>query len=67
MAYRIFVTDALCNIAKNTAKNGGEYPAKRFIEHIKDMESPPETRTEAEIIESIREKLRRLNNGGNSI
>ena len=65
MAYRIFVTDALRSIAKNTAglANGGEYPSKRYVDVIQMLEAEPETRTPQEIIENTKDSLRRLGNG----
>lgn len=69
LAYRIFVTDALRNIAKNTAingGNGGEYPSKRFAELIRDFGKDESDVTKEEIVSRIKGSLRRLANGSTS-
>lgn len=59
LAYRIYVTDALKQITENTAKfGGGGYIRARFADIIHP--APEETRTSAEIIENIRDKLNKL-------
>ena len=58
-AYKCYVTDALRLITENTAKaNGGRYLQARYIEYIEPIKE--ETRTEEEVITSLKEKLRRL-------
>uniref|UniRef100_A0AAU8B6A7 Uncharacterized protein n=1 Tax=Dulem virus 33 TaxID=3145751 RepID=A0AAU8B6A7_9CAUD len=55
-AYRIYVTDCLRLIAKNTAPMAhGEYIGKRFADIINPK--PEETRTADEIIDHIKKKL----------
>lgn len=57
--YRIYVTDALKLIAENTSKYaGGGYLKIRFADIINPK--PEETRTAGEIITSITDKLRKL-------
>lgn len=66
LAYRIFVTDTLKAIAKNSAtlsRGGGEYPSMRFLDFINKVETPEDNRTQEEIIEQIRGSLRRLGDG----
>ena len=59
VAYRIYVTDALRNISENTAKyGGGSYIQSRFADIIHPR--PEDNRTQAEIVEQIRGKLRKL-------
>ena len=56
-AYQICVTDALKVIAENTAHaNGGLTLNMRFADVISDEQ--PEERTEEEIINNLKEKLR---------
>ena len=55
-AYRIYVTDCLRMIAKNTAPIAlGEYIGKRYLDIINPK--PEETRTADEIIDHIKKKL----------
>lgn len=60
--YRVYVTDALQVIAENTSKfGGGKYLQARYA----DMALPPvpkkeETRTAEEVIDGIKDKLRKL-------
>ncbi len=57
-AYKVYISDVLRIISENTAKySGGSYVKVRYSELI----DPPkkETRTSEEIIENIRNKLRR--------
>ena len=58
-AYRIYVTDGIKIITENTARYfGGRHFEARFIDVI---EPPPEeTRTSDEIVENIREKIKKL-------
>ena len=57
LAYRIYISDALCKISENTAKfGGGGYMKVRFADII--MPRPEDDRTSDEIISHIREKLR---------
>ena len=57
--YRAYVTDALRILGENTAKYaGGGYIQMRFIDLID--RKPNETRTSAEIVDTIRAKLRRI-------
>ncbi|MDE7398968.1 MAG: hypothetical protein K2N06_05505 [Oscillospiraceae bacterium] len=59
MTYRVYVTDALKLIAENTSKYaGGSYMKIRFTDIINPK--PEETRTADEIITSITDKLRKL-------
>lgn len=56
------MTDALKVIAENTARfNGGREMSVRFADLINNEE--PDERTEADIVNGIREKLRNLDNG----
>lgn len=59
MAYKSYVADALKIITENTAKaNGGSYLNVRYAELIEPGKE--ETRTATEIIDDLKEKLRRL-------
>ena len=61
-AYRIYVTDALMVIAENTSRfNGGREMTMRYADLI--SEEKPEERTEADIINGIKEKMRKMGNG----
>ncbi len=59
-AYRVYVTDTLRLITENTAKmgHGGSYFKARYIEVLE----PPkeEKRSAEEVINGIKDKLRRL-------
>lgn len=58
-AYRIYVTDALKAIADNTANyNGGSTLSMRYADII--SEEKPDERTEEEIINDIKGKLRKM-------
>ena len=58
--YRIYVTDNLQRIAKNTAGfNGGEYPTVRYADLI-DRRAPKKQETAEEIIDRIKTKLRNI-------
>ncbi len=58
-AYRNYVTDALKILTENTAKaNGGKYLQLRYAELFEPTKE--ETRSAEEVIENIKEKLRRL-------
>lgn len=58
-AYRNYVTDALRIITENTAKaHGGSYLQARYSELIEPIKE--EKRTADEVIENLKEKLRRL-------
>ena len=57
--YKIYITDSLKMIAENTAKaHGGSYLNSRFIDIIEPGKE--ETRTAEEVIDDLKEKLRRL-------
>ena len=61
-AYRIFVTDCLRYTTENTARfagDGGRYITARFADIIGET-AVEETRTEGEIIETIKTKLNDL-------
>lgn len=59
-AYHIYVTDCLRVITENTAKQGGgSYIKLRYADVIEPHKE--ETRTAEEIITSLKEKLRGLN------
>lgn len=58
-AYRIYVTDGVKIITENTARFfGGRHFETRFIDVIEPK--PEETRTADEIIENIRDKIKKL-------
>ena len=54
IAYRIYVTDALMGIAKNTSRGAGAEMSKRFYDVINTKE---ETRTADEIISMMKHKI----------
>lgn len=57
--YKNYVTEALRYLTENTAKaHGGSYLKVRYSELIEPIKE--ETRTADEIVEDLREKLRRL-------
>ena len=57
--YQMYVTDTLRLIAENSAKiNGGSYIKARYIDLIEPAKE--EKRTAEEIIDGMKEKLRRL-------
>lgn len=60
--YRIYVTDSLKNMDGNIAAFvNGKHIAKRYFEIITEGNKPEETRTEEDIINSIREKIGAIN------
>lgn len=61
LTYRIYVTDALQDIAFNTARYaGGNYPTVRFIDKIRHTETIRDDRTGDEIAEDILSRLYKL-------
>ena len=54
MAYRIYITDSLMGIAKNTSRGQGMEMSRRYADIINVKE---ETRTPDEIIGNIKKKL----------
>ena len=59
LTYRIYVSDALKQIAENTAKfGGGGYTKIRLAEIL--FPKPEDNRTHEEVVEHIRGKLREL-------
>lgn len=58
-AYRIYSTDSLKMISENTSKYaGGTFPSIRYADIIK--KPVPETRTGEEIINGIKDKLKKM-------
>ena len=59
LAYKIYVTDTLKLIAENTAKIGqGSYIKARYYDIINPK--PVDNRTEEEIVDHIKNKLKQL-------
>lgn len=61
-AFKIYISDTLRLIGKNTASLGGEYYPGRFIDLIEPKEE--KTQTAEEIIDNMKNKLRKLGKGG---
>lgn len=58
-AYRIYSTDSLKMISENSSKYaGGSFPSVRYADLIKKPVN--ETRTGEEIIEGIKDKLKKM-------
>ena len=57
-AYRIYVTDALKLITENMVKKESAYLSQRYIEVIEPVKE--EKRSASEIIDGLKDKLRRL-------